>query len=74
MMGQICKHRMRILEGNVEGIVSCKEEDVKHVASWFAGSNIASALLGLRAAEARLAIAQKELSMNKKRLAKVLEG
>jgi hypothetical protein len=69
---QICKHRIRILEGRVEGIVSGNEGDVRIAASWLPGSNVETALRDLGAGEERLAVAQKEVSALKKQLARVL--
>lgn len=71
-VGQICKHRMRILEGDTEGIVSGSESEVAKAASWLTGSNVETALLELRSAESRLEAAQKEVSTLKKKLARVL--
>ena len=73
-VGQICKHRLRILDGDAEGIVSCNEGEVPTAVSWLNGSNVESAMLELRAAETRLAVAQKEASALKKKLARVLVG
>jgi hypothetical protein len=71
-VGQICKHRMRILDGDTEGIVSGNETEVAKAASWLAGSNVEAAMLELRASETRLEAAQKEVSALKKKLARAL--
>jgi hypothetical protein len=71
-IGQCCKHRIRILEGNAEGIVSGNAEALKTVASWLAGTDVEIALRNLRATEARLETAKKELSTAKKNLAGAL--
>ena len=72
--GQICKHRMRILEGNTEGLVSSNAEEVKVAESWLKGSNIETALADIRSAEVRFEAAKKELALLKKNLAKALSS
>jgi len=73
-VGQYCKHRIRIIEGSVEGIVSRNEEEVKRVVSWLPGTDVEKALSEVRAAEGRLEAAKKELSALKKKLARVLQN
>ena len=42
--GMSCKHRIRILRGLIEGIVSKNTADVTTVAGWLAGSDEETAL------------------------------
>jgi hypothetical protein len=42
--GLSCKHRISILRGRVEGVISPNVADVATVAGWFAGSDIETAL------------------------------
>lgn len=63
---------MRILQGDADGIVSHNSSEVKRAESWLVGSNVEAALLDVRAAEIRLEAAQKDLSVLKKKLARVL--
>jgi len=49
--GNICKHRMNILDGKTAGISSGNEDDVGKVRGWLAGSDVEAALKELRAAE-----------------------
>ena len=49
--GNICKHRINILDGKTESIASGNEDEVARIRSWLAGSDVESALGELRAAE-----------------------
>ena len=42
--GMSCKHRVRILRGLIQGIVSPNTADVITVAGWLAGSDVEAAL------------------------------
>lgn len=68
--GQYCKHRINILAGNVEGIVSPNQEAVKVVASWLPGTDLEAALKRVLALEIEEARLKRELSVAKKELAK----
>jgi hypothetical protein len=74
MKKQSCKHRLRILEGKPEGIVSDNIADVEIVCSWIPGSEIEAALAALAAAERKADEAKREVSRAKKALSRVLEG
>lgn len=71
-VGQCCKHRLRILEGNDEGIVSENARQVADVAAWLAGTDVANAIEQLRHAEERFNVAKTEVSSLKKKLARAL--
>ena len=68
--GQYCKHRIRILAGITQGIVSGNEAEVQVVASWLQGTDIEVALNGLIDAEEQYERAKLELAGAKKRLAR----
>ena len=65
-VGQYCKHRFRILRGDLEGVVGDREADVKKVASWLAGTDVEAALAELARAEALFEQAKKDVSALKK--------
>jgi uncharacterized Zn finger protein len=67
--GQYCKHRLNILGGITEGIVSGNEADVEIVASWLSGTDVEAALNAVMDAEEKYEAAKRELSSAKKRLA-----
>jgi hypothetical protein len=68
--GQYCKHRINILCGSSQGIVSGNEANVQVVMSWLPGTDVETALLAILDAERQCEKANKELSAAKKRLAR----
>ena len=70
--GMACKHRIRILHGDPEGVVSPNVDQVPLVASWLSGSDVEIVLNELQAAVARLEQAKLEVSAFKKALARSL--
>ena len=67
--GMSCKHRIRILRGLVEGIVSKNTADVATVAGWLAGSDVETALQTIDELEKEAERIKKALSAAKKALA-----
>ncbi|WP_317201456.1 hypothetical protein [Janthinobacterium sp.] len=72
LMGQYCKHRAIILDGQIEGIVSNNTADVASVVDWLHGSNLAEILASLSTAEAALERAKKHVSDIKKTLSNAM--
>lgn len=70
--GMYCKHRVRILHGLVEGIVSDNHADVRIVAEWLAGTNIETALQAITELEKEGERIKKALSAAKKALSRSL--
>jgi uncharacterized Zn finger protein len=66
--GQKCKHRINILNGITNGIVSGNEAEVLKVVSWLPETDVEGALKALMAAEERYEMAKRELAMAKKKL------
>ena len=66
--GQHCKHRINILCGITQGIVSGNEVNVQVVMSWLPGTDLEAALLSFLDAEKQCEKAKIELSAAKKRL------
>ena len=71
-MGQVCKHRLSILEGSASGIVSGNESEIATVISWLPGSKLALAMSSLAEAEAELEKAKKRVASSKKQLASAM--
>jgi hypothetical protein len=71
-VGQYCKHRLRILSGETDGIVSGNETDVPTVQLWLMGTDVETALNDFVQAERRFDDAKKELDKSKKKLARAL--
>lgn len=67
-----CKHRIRILQGNADSVVSNNKEQVNEVASWLEGSDVEKALTELRNAEASFEKAKAHLAACKRMLGKSL--
>lgn len=70
--GMSCKHRIRILRGIIEGIVSKNTADVSTVAGWLAGSDVETALDTVHQLEKEAERIKKALSAAKKALAQCL--
>lgn len=70
--GMYCKHRIRILAGSDEGIVSENIKDVEIVKNWVKGSDVEKVLDELLQSEIELGKLQKKVADLKKKLAKVL--
>jgi len=70
--GMSCKHRIRILRGLLEGIVSKNTTDVSTVAGWLAGSDVEAALRTIDELEKETDRIKKALSAAKKALAQCL--
>lgn len=71
-VGQVCKHRVRILHGDTDGIVSTNIAEVKIVQGWIAGTDIEIAVHKLAEGEAELERAKKKVAAAKKALARVM--
>lgn len=72
--GQYCKHRFRILEGSTEAIVSGNSEQVPTVSGWLPGTDVASAMAAVVAAEREFERAKKAVSGAKKDLAAAMRS
>ena len=70
--GQCCKHRIGILRGDTDGIVSTNKEDVKIVQGWIAGSGIEIEVHKLAEGEAELERDKKKVAAAKRALARVM--
>ena len=70
--GMYCKHRIRILRGSIEGIISENLNDVDTVKSWFPGSRVEHAIIELELAENQLESFKKKISQLKRNVAKCL--
>jgi len=71
-VGQLCKHRLSILQGNTKGIVSGNDGEVQTVTSWVKGTDVENVLRQFHEAEKRFDEAKKQLDAQKRRLARSL--
>lgn len=73
-VGQYCKHRLNILNGIVDGIVSGNESEVQTILLWLKGTDVELALKQVREAEEKLETVKKQLNGFKKKLSHALLG
>lgn len=72
--GTYCKHRFNLLDGVLTGVVSGNESDLRILASWLPGSNLADCLEDLAEAERQRQIADGMVKKAKKKLADTMLG
>jgi uncharacterized Zn finger protein len=72
VMGQLCKHRLAILDADKSAIVGENGDQVTEVASWLKGSNIAESVSEVVTLEAEKKIIEEKIKRAKKLLAKAL--
>ena len=70
--GIYCKHRLGIMQGYDNGIVSFNKHEVVTIKTWLAGTDIEHALKKIVALETALEKTKQDLSLAKKQLSKVL--
>lgn len=70
--GQYCKHRMRILNGDEEGIVSDNRTEVVLVKSWLVGTTLEVAIQEVARSEQELDKLKTNLSIAKKKLSRLM--
>jgi len=66
--GQACKHRLRLLSGNPEGVVDLNSLVLTKIVDWVVGTDVEQALEELARSETRLLAAKKDVEVAKKRL------
>jgi hypothetical protein len=67
-----CKHRIRILRGSLDGIVSSNTVEVSTVAGWLGGTDVETALRTIESLEKEAERIKGALSAAKKALARCL--
>jgi hypothetical protein len=67
-----CEHRIRILQGLVEAVVSDNSKDVSTVAGWLVGTDVETALRTITSFEKEAEKIKNALSAAKKALARCL--
>ena len=72
--GQICKHRLSILDGISKGVISSNTDQVITVAGWLPGSDVEAAMQEVSRVEAEFERAKKLLSIAKKKVAAVMRA
>lgn len=69
----ICQHRINILSGSTDGIISRNPEDVEKVTSWIAGTDVGLALHQVLHATVRMQNVTEDFNAARKQLAKALQ-
>lgn len=67
-----CKHRLDILDGNPNNIVSGNPQEVAKVQNWLPNTSIQQELRNVKISQARVKAANWELAEAKRRLAQVM--
>lgn len=70
--GLYCKHRLEILDGKKNSVVSPNADDVTIIQSWLSGTDVEKTLLKIRNLEKEAARIKEALSTAKKDLAKAM--
>lgn len=68
--GMYCKHRVAILNGMTQGVVSGNASEVGEVAGWLSGTDVEAAMDEVEALEVQMDQIKNALSKAKKNLAK----
>jgi NAD-dependent DNA ligase len=72
--GQACKHRLRILSGNLDGVVAGDISQITAVVDWVSGTDVERYLKSLIEAEDAYEAAKKRLSVARKEFAASLRS
>lgn len=72
--GNLCKHRVAILDGKFDSISSDNADQASKVTVWLVGTDVEAALSALRAAEESKECSKEEISTMKKRVAKAMNS
>ena len=72
--GNLCKHRVAILDGKADAISSDNADQVPKVREWLVGSDVEAALAELRAAEKSKEGSKEEIMALKKKVAKTMNS
>jgi uncharacterized Zn finger protein len=72
--GNLCKHRVAILDGNVKAISSDNADQAPKVLEWLVGTDVETALAELRVAEKSKEHSKDEVMTLKRKLAKVMNN
>ena len=72
--GQYCKHRMSLLQGSIQGVVSGDLEAIPRLPALLDGSDVAAALGRLAESERQLEQAKRAVSAAKRAIAQALRS
>jgi uncharacterized Zn finger protein len=72
--GNLCKHRVSILDGQTKSISSDNSSQVSTVTAWLAGTDVEAALLELRKAEESSETTKDDLAALKRKLSRAMNS
>ena len=72
--GNLCKHRLAILDGDTKAISSDNADQVPKVIEWLSGTDVEAALSELRAAEKSKEHTKEDILLLKKKVARVMNS
>jgi uncharacterized Zn finger protein len=72
--GNLCKHRVSILDGQTKSISSDNANQVSTVTGWLAGTDVEAALLELRKAEKSSETTKDDLAALKRKLSRAMNS
>lgn len=72
--GNLCKHRVAILDGKTKAISSDNADQVPKVIEWLSGTDVEAALSELRAAEKSKEHTKEEILRLKKKVARAMNS
>jgi len=71
-MGQLCKHRLSILNGDRNSVVSDNTDQISEVVSWLGESNVAEIISELVSLEVEKKLIENKIKKTKKLIAEAL--
>jgi len=72
--GNLCKHRVAILDGDHSAVIDDDGSKTGKVVEWLTGSDVEAALVEMREVEARADVPKPDLVAAKKKLAKAMNS
>ena len=72
--GNLCKHRLSILDGEAKSISSDNADQVSTVTGWLIGTDVETALGELREAQKSTETTREDLAVLKKKLARAMNS
>jgi uncharacterized Zn finger protein len=72
--GNVCKHRVAILDGRSDAITSANADQAATVTDWLAGTDVEAALSELRGAEEFADFPKDDLAALKRKLARAMNS
>lgn len=72
--GNLCKHRMSIIDGKADAVVSDNKDQVPKIADWLKGTDVEAGIFELRTAEMHKATPKDEIMALKRKVARAMNN